>query len=232
MFGLMHLNTSELDHIYFSQTRMWMALYMGATMAVIMLGFTLKMYRSRRVNMGSIAVFAASLWLLRSQATVGDVAWMKAIILHHSIAILTSERAQIKAPRVRELADGIIKTQSREIGEMKASIADLENKRQLNPAFRSCPVTRRPASSRRSVARLARMRPDAAYRPRPDDSGHPVYPLTGQPCHIIGERPRRVFHVALPFALSALNGYSSSRYGLLTVQPSTLYIHLRPTRMG
>ncbi|OLV16821.1 DUF305 domain-containing protein [Deinococcus marmoris] len=133
MYGLMYLNTYELDHVYFSQTRMWMALYMGATMAVIMLGFMLNMHRSRRVNLGivlgSIAVFAGSLWLVRSQATVGDVAWMKAMIPHHSIAILTSERAQIKDPRVRKLADGIIETQRREIAEMKALIADLENKR-------------------------------------------------------------------------------------------------------
>jgi hypothetical protein len=133
MFGLMYLNTYQLDHVYFSETRVFMALYMGATMAVIMLGFMLNMYRNSRVNagifVGSVVVFAASLWLLRSQATVGDVAWMKAMIPHHSIAILTSERAQIRDPRVRELADGIIETQRREIAEMKALIKDLESRR-------------------------------------------------------------------------------------------------------
>ncbi len=77
--------------------------------------------------LGSIAVFALALWLVRSQATVGDVAWMKAMIPHHSIAILTSERAHISDPRARALADGIIETQLREINEMKALIADLEN---------------------------------------------------------------------------------------------------------
>ncbi|AZI44414.1 DUF305 domain-containing protein [Deinococcus psychrotolerans] len=133
MYGLMYLNTYELDHIYFSQTRMWMALYMGAVMAVIMLGYMLNMYRSSRTNLGillgSIAVFAGSLWLVRSQATVGDVAWMKAMIPHHSIAILTSERANITDPRVRKLADGIIKAQVREIAEMKALVKDLESKK-------------------------------------------------------------------------------------------------------
>ncbi|AIZ46722.1 hypothetical protein QR90_14995 [Deinococcus radiopugnans] len=132
MYGLMYLNTSQLEHVYFSQTRVWMALYMGATMAVIMLGFMLGMYRNRRVNVGivigSLAVFAGALWLLRSQATVGDVAYMKAMIPHHSIAILTSTRARIEDPRVRELADGIIETQRREIAEMKALIQDLERR--------------------------------------------------------------------------------------------------------
>ena len=77
---------------------------------------------------GSLMVFALSLWLVRSQRTVDDVAWMKAMIPHHSIAILTSERAQIKDPRVRKLADEIIEAQRREISEMKALIKDLEAK--------------------------------------------------------------------------------------------------------
>ena len=76
-----------------------------------------------------MVVFAGSLWLVRSQATVDDVSWMKAMIPHHSIAILTSERARITDPRVRKLADGIIEAQRREIGEMKALIADLEGRR-------------------------------------------------------------------------------------------------------
>lgn len=133
MFGLMYLNTYELDHVFFSQTRLFMAFLMGAVMAVIMMVFMGKMYEDRRKNIAiyvsSAAVFALSLWLVRSQATVGDVSWMRAMIPHHSIAILTSERAHIKDPRVRELADGIIKTQRKEIAEMKALIKDLETKR-------------------------------------------------------------------------------------------------------
>ena len=75
---------------------------------------------------GAGAVFAICLWLVRSQATVGEISWMKAMIPHHSIAILTSERATIKDPRVRELADEIIEAQRKEIAEMQALIADLE----------------------------------------------------------------------------------------------------------
>ncbi|MEB0059677.1 DUF305 domain-containing protein [Variovorax sp. LG9.2] len=132
MFGLMYLNTYQLDHIYFSETRAYMALVMGATMAVIMLVFMLGMYANRAANaailIGSVVVFAAALWLVRSQATVDEVSWMKAMIPHHSIAILTSERAHISDSRVRKLADGIIEAQRREIGEMKALIKDLESK--------------------------------------------------------------------------------------------------------
>ncbi|CAN5309616.1 DUF305 domain-containing protein [soil metagenome] len=130
MFGLMYLNTYAADHIFFSETRAYMALIMGATMAVIMLAFMLGMYKNSKANLGILAgsavVFALALWLVRSQATVEDVSWMRAMIPHHSIAILTSERAKIADPRVRQLADQIIESQRREIGEMKALIQELE----------------------------------------------------------------------------------------------------------
>ncbi|CAN5284832.1 DUF305 domain-containing protein [soil metagenome] len=133
MFGLMYLNTYQLDHVFFSETRSYMSLVMGATMAVIMLVFMLSMYTNRQANIAifiaSIVVFAVALWLVRSQATVDEVSYMKAMIPHHSIAILTSERALIRDPRVRKLADGIISAQRREIAEMKALIEDLENKK-------------------------------------------------------------------------------------------------------
>lgn len=137
MFALMYLNTYAIDHIFFSETRLYMALYMGATMAVIMLAFMLGMYSNARLNSaifaGAIIVFAGSLYLLRSQRTIEDVAWMKAMIPHHSIAILTSERAQISDPRVRKLADDIIEAQRREIDEMKALIVDLNGGAKATP---------------------------------------------------------------------------------------------------
>ncbi len=130
MYGLMYLNSYALDHVFFSETRLYMALYMGAVMAVIMLGFMLSMYDNKTLNMvivaGSVVVFAVGLTLLRSQATVEDKSWMRAMIPHHSIAILTSERANLSDPRVKSLAEDIIKAQRKEIAEMKALITDLE----------------------------------------------------------------------------------------------------------
>ena len=131
MLGLMYLNTYALSHVWWSETRFYMAFLMGAAMAIIMLAFMLGMYDDKRKNVaifaGSVLVFALALWLVRSQETIQDVAWMKAMIPHHSIAILTSERAEISDPRVRRLADDIILAQRREIAEMEALIADLED---------------------------------------------------------------------------------------------------------
>ncbi|MCR5863892.1 DUF305 domain-containing protein [Aquincola sp. J276] len=133
MLVLMYLNTYALAHVYFSETRFFMALLMGATMAIVMLAFMWGMYPHRSVNaailVSSVLLAAASLWLVRSQATVDQVSWMKAMIPHHSIAILTSERAHLEDPRVRKLAIGIIETQRREIAEMQALIDELQLRR-------------------------------------------------------------------------------------------------------
>lgn len=132
MYGLMYLNTYELEQVFWSETRAWMALVMGATMSVIMLAYMLNMYQRKGLNFaifgGSVAVFAAALWVVRSQATVDDIEYMKAMIPHHSIAILTSTRAQITDPRVRKLADEIVEAQEREIAEMKYLVRDLQRR--------------------------------------------------------------------------------------------------------
>ncbi|WP_127142817.1 DUF305 domain-containing protein [Pelagibacterium montanilacus] len=130
MFGLMYLNTYALEHVYWSETRAYMALVMGAAMAIVMMAFMLGMYDRKGINAAIFAVaaliFAGSLYLVRSQATIDQVDWLKAMVPHHSIAILTSERAELTDPRVRELADEIIQAQRREIDEMETLIAELE----------------------------------------------------------------------------------------------------------
>ncbi|MBE9047488.1 DUF305 domain-containing protein [Pleurocapsales cyanobacterium LEGE 10410] len=130
MFGLMYLHSYQiLAHAWFSETRVFMALIMGAAMMVIMLTYMLHMYKSRNANiaiyLSAILLFGLSLWLVRSQVTVSDVDYMEGMIPHHSIAILTSQRAQIQDLRVRELADEIIAAQRREISEMEWLIEDI-----------------------------------------------------------------------------------------------------------
>jgi hypothetical protein len=131
MFGLMYLNTYTFSHVTWSETRFYMTLLMGGAMAIIMLTFMLEMYKDRRRNLAiftvSVVVFLSALFLVRSQSTVEDRSWMSAMIPHHSIAILTSERANIEDIRVRKLADEIISAQRREIAEMKWLIEDIEN---------------------------------------------------------------------------------------------------------
>ena len=130
MYIMMYFNTYQWEHVYFSETRAYMALYMGAGMAVIMLAFMGNMYKKTKLNIMiyglSVLMFAVGIWGVRSQATVDQVDWMQAMIPHHSIAILTSSRPDIEDPRVQKLADDIIEAQKREIAEMQALIEALK----------------------------------------------------------------------------------------------------------
>lgn len=131
MYGIMYLNTFELDHVFFSEMRLYMTILSTSVMAVVMLGFMLHMLEDKKINMAiigvSILVFASSFYLMRNQTTIDDVDYMQAMIPHHSIAILASGRANIRDPRVRKLADDIIEAQEREIKEMKELIEELKN---------------------------------------------------------------------------------------------------------
>jgi len=131
MFMVMYLNTYELSHVYFSETRLYMTILSTCVMAVIMLSFMLHMLKNKKINIVilvlSVLVFASSFYLMREQTTIDDVDYMEAMIPHHSIALLTSKRANISDPRVRELADAIIKAQNKEISEMKKLIEDLDD---------------------------------------------------------------------------------------------------------
>ena len=129
MFGLMYVNTYVLDHVRWSETRFYMMFVMGAAMAIVMLGFMLGMYKDRKANtaifLGSLVVLAGAIWLVRSQETIQESSYMRAMIPHHSIAILTSERSEIDDVRVCGLAVEIIEAQRREIAEMDWLIQDI-----------------------------------------------------------------------------------------------------------
>lgn len=131
MYITMYLNTYAIDHVFFSLTRFYMTCLGISAMAVIMLLLMLNMYKNKKKNiailLGSLILFVSALTMVRTQTPIGDVLYMKAMIPHHSIAILTSKRANIKDPEVRKLADEIIEAQEKEIAEMKSYIKRLQS---------------------------------------------------------------------------------------------------------
>ena len=192
MFVLMYLNTYAWEHVFFSETRAYMAVVMGATMAVVMLAYMLGMYPNRRLNIaiftGAVIVFALSLWLVRGQATVSGPSYMRAMIPHHSIAVMTSERAQIRDKRVQKLAEEIIAAQRREIAEMRYLIADVTAGRRVEAIYHDPPPkvgTVADALSNTLISkldpspmppaqadRLLDAGPRCAFKPSPED--HPI----------------------------------------------------------
>ena len=129
MYFVMFVGSWEWSHVRFSQSRIFMAVTMGGAMGLVMLAWMLNMYKNTTAN---IVVVVVSLLLLavgttldRSQATVDDTAFMKAMIPHHSLAITRSERFGNDDVRVCELAVEISEAQRREILEMDWLIQDI-----------------------------------------------------------------------------------------------------------
>ncbi len=132
MFALMYLNSYEvLGHARLSVQRIYMAVMMGAAMMGIMLGYMFSMYKNKKANatiiVGALVILASAIWLMRNQAMIGDIEYMQGMIPHHSIAILTSERATHNDLRVQELAEEIIAAQRREIAEMEWLVQDIRD---------------------------------------------------------------------------------------------------------
>lgn len=133
MYAVMFLNVDKLDHIYISTTRVYMSLLMVSPMALLMLAFMPMMFKNKKVNalivVASIGVFMLALTFLRTQTFISDEQFMKAMIPHHSSAILVSEKANIQDPEVKKLANGIIESQEREIAEMKRILDRMKNRK-------------------------------------------------------------------------------------------------------
>lgn len=131
MYAVMFLNMDSTGHYHTSLTRIYMALLMVAPMAVVMLLMMGKMYPSKSLNRGiiagSIILFSMVLAALRTQTPIGDLQYMKAMIPHHSSAVMVSRHANLQDAEVRKLADSIIASQEREIAQMEAMIKRLQH---------------------------------------------------------------------------------------------------------
>ena len=131
MYAVMFLNIVSLSHLYLSTTRFYMAILMVAPMAVSMLLFMWDMYPNTGVKFGilttAVVIFGLALAGLRTQTPIADREYMKAMIPHHSSAILTSRNADLSDPEVQALAKQIIDAQLKEIEQMKQILERIEN---------------------------------------------------------------------------------------------------------
>ena len=123
MYTVMFLNMDSIDHYHTSLTRLYMTILMVSPMAILMVAMMGNMYPNKKINRLIIAVaiivFCGTLTALRTQSPISDVQYMKAMIPHHSSAIMTSKNANIKDPEVKRLSEQIIKSQQEEILQME-----------------------------------------------------------------------------------------------------------------
>ena len=131
MYAVMFLNADVFDHVMLSTTRTYMTILMIAPMAISMMLFMWGMYKNKKANYIiltlAVVVFVGTLSMLRNQTLISDVQWMKAMIPHHSSAIMVSQKAHLEDPEAIKLAEEIIEAQKREIAQMEKMIYRLEN---------------------------------------------------------------------------------------------------------
>jgi uncharacterized protein (DUF305 family) len=129
MYGVMFLNADVFDHVMLSTTRTYMSILMVAPMAISMLIFMWGMYENKKANYiiiaSALVIFVATLTMLRNQTLIADVQWMKAMIPHHSSAIMVSQKAHLQDPEAQKLAKEIIEAQKKEIAQMEAMLERL-----------------------------------------------------------------------------------------------------------
>lgn len=127
MYLVMFVMIDSLASFYNNLNMFYMTLMMVAPMVVLMILAMRHMFPSKGANATLLAVavvaFIGSFALIRSQGTIGDVQFLRSMIPHHSGAILMCREASIRDPEIKTLCGEIIRSQAREIEQMKAILA-------------------------------------------------------------------------------------------------------------
>ena len=126
MYLVMFVMIDTLGSFYNNLNMFYMTL-MVAPMAVLMIIAMHHMFPSKAANVallaGSVVVFLGSFALIRTQTTIGDTAFLRSMIPHHSGAILMCREASLSNPEIVRLCQGIIKSQREEIDQMTRLLA-------------------------------------------------------------------------------------------------------------
>jgi uncharacterized protein (DUF305 family) len=127
MYLVMFVMIDRIDSFYNNLNMFYMTLMMVAPMVVLMILAMRDMFPSKTLNamllIGSVAIFFGSFALIRTQTTIGDTAFLRSMIPHHSGAILMCEQASLSRPELVSLCGDIIRSQREEIAQMKSMLA-------------------------------------------------------------------------------------------------------------
>jgi hypothetical protein len=124
MFLLMYAMVDQLANVYFNLNQVYMAGLMAAPMVIFEILLMSRMYPNKRRNAVIITVsvlLLVAFWvLIRQQAGIGNSQFLRSMIPHHAGAILMCEQLKADDPKIKELCGEIIRSQEKEIAQMKA----------------------------------------------------------------------------------------------------------------
>lgn len=127
MYLVMYTMINDLSSFYNNINQIYMVLMMAAPMVIIMLLDMKSMFTDKRWNLilytVSVALIIAGFVGMRNQVAVGNTQFLRAMIPHHSGAILMCREAIITDPEIKKLCEKIISSQQLEIDQMTAILA-------------------------------------------------------------------------------------------------------------
>lgn len=129
MYLVMFVMIDTASSFYNNLNMFYMTLMMVAPMVVLMILAMMHMFPSKQANIILIAVaivaFFGSFALIRTQTTIGNTAFVRSMVPHHSGAILMCQKASLTDAELKSLCGGIIKSQQQEIDQMKRILVRL-----------------------------------------------------------------------------------------------------------
>ena len=124
-FFMSYIMTNSITNIQNSFGKVYMSSIMGLFMVVLMV------FMKRKINMVHVILFTSLLlliiYLYKEQVGINDKEYLKEMIEHHSMAVLTSKQVLNKTNNitVSNFAKQVLNTQEREINEMKHMIKSI-----------------------------------------------------------------------------------------------------------
>jgi hypothetical protein len=129
MFALMYAMVDHFSNVFANLNQLYMAGLMAAPMVLIELLVMRAMYPDKRRNAivaGVTLVAMAIFWfLIRQQAGIGNAQFLRSMIPHHAGAILMCEQLQADDAEIKQLCEGILRSQKAEIEQMKRRLENL-----------------------------------------------------------------------------------------------------------
>ena len=131
MYVLMYAMVDGMTNVYANFNQVYMAALMTAPMIIFELILMRAMYRNAKLNtlilLLSVLMLLGSFLMIRDQTAISDRQFIRSMIPHHAGALLMCDEAPLTDPELVELCKSIKESQQREIDQMRAILARLEN---------------------------------------------------------------------------------------------------------
>lgn len=131
MYILTYTMIDNSKHAYNNLNYVYMNILMVSIMLILEIIFMRNMYPNKFLNnrliVIGIIILVFVFYFIREQTFINDKEFLKSMIPHHSSGILMARKIKDKTqnPNIKILAENIIKTQDKEIEDMKKLLENM-----------------------------------------------------------------------------------------------------------